>query len=189
MPNYFLDYQLAQISCGFIDDEIAVCCNENSLQKPTKKSRRRKKIPKNQNKNRKVELSLPSSMQEYCPSPISEEFDLSEDHKFHQDIDSFTTTTNEPRTTVDVNLEGTTTDQPFTTTFSSFTPTQTSTATSQIPTGIERRIINSESCGKSLATRISGGQDAGVGSFPWMARIAYLNTSLLLTLLYRRVFN
>lgn len=38
-------------------------------------------------------------------------------------------------------------------------------------------LINSNSCGISVNTRIIGGEDAGPGQFPWMARLAYRNRS------------
>ncbi|XP_037030663.1 spaetzle-processing enzyme [Bradysia coprophila] len=37
------------------------------------------------------------------------------------------------------------------------------------------KLINSEFCGISVNTRIIGGEDAGPGQFPWMARLAYRN--------------
>ncbi|KAJ6637212.1 Phenoloxidase-activating factor 3 [Pseudolycoriella hygida] len=37
------------------------------------------------------------------------------------------------------------------------------------------RLVNTEYCGISINTRIIGGEDAGPGQFPWMARLAYRN--------------
>lgn len=38
-------------------------------------------------------------------------------------------------------------------------------------------LINSPTCGISINSRIIGGEDAGPGQFPWMARLAYKNKS------------
>lgn len=38
-------------------------------------------------------------------------------------------------------------------------------------------LINDESCGRSVGSRIIGGEDAGVGRFSWMGRLAYKNKS------------
>lgn len=40
-------------------------------------------------------------------------------------------------------------------------------------------LVNSAHCGISVHTRIIGGDDAGPGQFPWMARLAYKNRSEL----------
>lgn len=39
------------------------------------------------------------------------------------------------------------------------------------------KFVNTEYCGISVNTRIIGGEDAGPGQFPWMARLAYRNKS------------
>lgn len=39
------------------------------------------------------------------------------------------------------------------------------------------KLVNTEYCGISVNTRIIGGEDAGPGQFPWMARLAYRNKS------------
>lgn len=56
------------------------------------------------------------------------------------------------------------------------------------------KLINTEFCGISVNTRIIGGEDAGPGQFPWMARLAYRNKSkflsffkLFLACIHRRV--
>lgn len=41
----------------------------------------------------------------------------------------------------------------------------------------KRELINGPLCGLSINTRIIGGEDAGPGQFPWMARLAYRNRS------------
>lgn len=41
----------------------------------------------------------------------------------------------------------------------------------------KKSLINSGTCGISINTRIIGGEDAGPGQFPWMARLAYRNKS------------
>lgn len=38
-------------------------------------------------------------------------------------------------------------------------------------------VVNGPNCGVSISTRIIGGEDAGPGQFPWMARLAYRNRS------------
>ncbi|XP_055679603.1 phenoloxidase-activating factor 3 [Lutzomyia longipalpis] len=50
------------------------------------------------------------------------------------------------------------------------------TATPEVSTmDTKLSLINSELCGISVNTRIIGGEDAGPGQFPWMARLAYRN--------------
>ncbi|GAB0097788.1 CLIP domain-containing serine protease [Sergentomyia squamirostris] len=44
-----------------------------------------------------------------------------------------------------------------------------------VPAVDKRSMINSDLCGISVNTRIIGGEDAGPGQFPWMARLAYRN--------------
>jgi hypothetical protein len=39
-------------------------------------------------------------------------------------------------------------------------------------------LINDEACGRSVGSRIIGGEDAGIGRFSWMGRLAYRNKSL-----------
>lgn len=46
-------------------------------------------------------------------------------------------------------------------------------------------LINSPNCGISIHARIIGGDDAGPGQFPWMARLAYKNRSKFSILLMR----
>ncbi len=41
----------------------------------------------------------------------------------------------------------------------------------------KKKLVNTEFCGISVNTRIIGGEDAGPGQFPWMARLAYRNKS------------
>lgn len=92
-----------------------------------------------------------------CPPPLSEEFTLPLNHTFYggketvERIDPPTTTTTSPTTT--------TTQTPLTTT---------------IPPS-KLGLINRENCGQSSDMRIIGGEDAGVGRFLWMARLAYRN--------------
>lgn len=38
-------------------------------------------------------------------------------------------------------------------------------------------LVNGPNCGVSISTRIIGGENAGPGQFPWMARLAYRNRS------------
>lgn len=51
------------------------------------------------------------------------------------------------------------------------------TTTTESPADSKLSLINSELCGISVNTRIIGGEDAGPGQFPWMARLAYRNLS------------
>lgn len=39
------------------------------------------------------------------------------------------------------------------------------------------KLVNTDYCGISVNTRIIGGEDAGPGQFPWIARLAYRNKS------------
>lgn len=63
--------------------------------------------------------------------------------------------------------------------------TTTTAASESVPSELDLirlsklQLINSELCGLSIKTRIIGGDDAGPGQFPWLARIAYRNRSEL----------
>lgn len=56
---------------------------------------------------------------------------------------------------------------------------QNTKVTNQMSRIEKMKLINSEYCGISINTRIIGGEDAGPGQFPWMARLAYRNKSEL----------
>lgn len=175
----YYHYNLARLSCGYIDDEIAVCCQpKNSAQKSSRK-RVKKPILKSAEKllesgtdDNRVELTLPSSMKNFCPSAISDEFELDKNHKFHREPASVeeVSITIEPRV-----VEETT----MTTTMPSVETTTLSSILDVIQgkTNLTRNLnlVNNQKCGRTLATRISGGQDAGIGEFPWVARLAYRN--------------
>lgn len=100
-----------------------------------------------------------------CPPSFSTEFRLPSNHTFYkegEDDDAVVPTTSIPI------VEPPTTATPAITT--------TSTATGK------ERLINAADCGNSLGSRIVGGEDAGVGRFKWMARLAYRNKSIELNL-------
>lgn len=46
------------------------------------------------------------------------------------------------------------------------------------------KLVNTDYCGISVNTRIIGGEDAGPGQFPWMARLAYRNKSKFFNFLF-----
>ena len=98
-----------------------------------------------------------------CPPSFSSEFRLPSNHTFYteQENDSAVPTTNAPIVA------------PPTTVPTTAAPAVTTDSTT---TGKER-LINAADCGNSLGSRIVGGEDAGVGRFPWMARLAYRNKS------------
>jgi hypothetical protein len=92
-----------------------------------------------------------------CPPPISQEFTLPPDHTFVTESSVPTTTTT-------------------TTTTTAATPT---TETPWLPAPLQTKtsLINHVDCGKSSSSRIIGGEDAGEGRFPWVARLSYRNKS------------
>lgn len=57
------------------------------------------------------------------------------------------------------------------------TPTPPIPTVTPPPTAEKLKLINDAACGISLGNRIIGGEDAGVGQFSWMARLAYRNKS------------
>lgn len=105
----------------------------------------------------------PSSMKN-CPPPFSEEFKLPKNHTFFKEP-KVQTTTAAPRVEV-------TTKQ----------VTSAPESLIQITPEMQAKmhLINDETCGRSVGSRIIGGQDAGVGRFSWMARLAYRNKSILI---------
>ena len=86
-----------------------------------------------------------------CPQPFSSEFNLPKNHTFYKEPEELTT----PVSRVAI---GATTQ-----------PTEMQTKMS---------LINDESCGRSVGSRIIGGEDSGIGRFSWMGRLAYRNKSL-----------
>lgn len=94
-----------------------------------------------------------------CPEPFSNEFSLPKNHTFFKEQVDVTTPVSR--------LELATTQAPEPITEApqkADPPNQTS-------------LINDEACGRSVGSRITGGQDAGVGRFSWMGRLAYRNKS------------
>lgn len=96
-----------------------------------------------------------------CPQPFSEEFKLPSNHTFYHEDD----TAVQPK--VDVTTTATTTS----------TTTTQSPSIAALPKNLQNKLsfINQENCGRSSGMRIIGGEDAGVGRFLWMARLAYRN--------------
>lgn len=91
-----------------------------------------------------------------CPTPFSEEFTLPPNHRFFQSKSQETTTSTTTTTTTTTTLA----PPPLTT-------------PSELPSKLA--LINRENCGQSSNMRIIGGEDAGVGRFMWIARLAYRN--------------
>lgn len=202
----YLNSQLQVIACNYIDGEMAVCCpthsdlNENeSREKRGREMKRRhgegKKwiwdteeitsseearyvkpptYPSNQYTSYPIQGFLPYSKSNVkkgnrspfianyedpnslknCPPAFSAEFVLPENHTFYKKPE--TATTPVPRIP-----EITTPAPPFV-----------------IPDmETKMSLINSESCGRTIGSRIMGGEDAGIGRFSWMGRLAYRNKS------------
>jgi hypothetical protein len=93
-----------------------------------------------------------------CPRPLSEEFTLPANHTFYKGTE--TAERIGPSTTT-TSTTTTTTQAPQT------------TIPPELPTKLS--LINRENCGQSSDMRIIGGEDAGIGRFLWMARLAYRN--------------
>lgn len=91
-----------------------------------------------------------------CPPPFSPEFNLPNNHTFF--IEPAEITTPIPRL-------------PILTT----PPPENQASDMQA----KMSLINDDSCGRSLGSRITGGEDAGIGRFSWMGRLAYRNKSEL----------
>lgn len=102
-----------------------------------------------------------------CPPSFSDEFTLPADHKFYGE------------TAPTVERIGSTTS---TTTTTTTRAPAILTTQQELPSKLA--LINRSNCGKSSGVRIIGGEDAGVGRFLWMARLAYRNKTTN-TLSYR----
>lgn len=94
-----------------------------------------------------------------CPPPLSEEFTLPSNHSFYKGTE--TAERINPITSTTTSTTTTTTQAPIT------------TITPELPSKLS--LINRENCGQSSDMRIIGGEDAGIGRFLWMARLAYRN--------------
>lgn len=91
-----------------------------------------------------------------CPQPFSQEFTLPSNHTFYQE-----TTTIQP---------------PIVTTTSTTTTSTQTPIVAALPRNLQDKLnLINQNCGKSSGTRIIGGEDAGVGRFLWVARLAYRN--------------
>lgn len=94
-----------------------------------------------------------------CPPAFSAEFKLPSNHTFYKEPTP-EVTTEQPTTIIPrVQME----------------VPKSFTMTSQMQ--LKMRMINDETCGTSIGNRIVGGEDAGIGRFSWMARLAYRNRS------------
>lgn len=98
-----------------------------------------------------------------CPPSFSSEFRLPSNHTFYKEHEDEA----EVVTTAIPIVESTTVP-----------PTVAPAITTASTTTGKERLINAADCGNSLGSRIVGGEDAGVGRFPWMARLAYRNKSI-----------
>lgn len=90
-----------------------------------------------------------------CPPAFSAEFVLHKNHTFYKEPENATTPV--PRIS-----EVTTPAPPF----------------EIVDMATKMSLINDESCGRTVGSRIMGGEDAGVGKFSWMGRLAYRNKCL-----------
>lgn len=92
-----------------------------------------------------------------CPPAFSAEFKLPTNHTYYKEKEIVTTP------------------------ISRIADVTTQTPPTSIPVPPEMRakmsLINDESCGRSVGSRIIGGEDAGIGRFSWMGRLAYRNKS------------
>jgi hypothetical protein len=101
----------------------------------------------------------PTSMKN-CPPPLSGEFQLPKNHTFYKETVTQSTTFT-PR--IEAITQG---------------PQIAESLTLIAPEMQEKmHLINDESCGRSVGSRIIGGEDAGIGRFSWMGRLAYRNKS------------
>lgn len=103
----------------------------------------------------------PTSMKN-CPPSFSSEFNLPKNHTFYKEQ----VTTPIPR------IEVASTEAPKPQDIIDLPPEMQAKMT----------LINDESCGRSVGSRIIGGEDVGIGRFSWMGRLAYRNKSLCLIL-------
>lgn len=93
-----------------------------------------------------------------CPPQFAEEFDLPKNHSFFKEPPEAVTPS--------VRIQTIT------------TPSPTVPAPLMLPEmQAKMSMINDESCGRSIGSRIIGGEDAGVGRFAWIGRLAYRNKS------------
>lgn len=112
-------------------------------------------------KNKKLKTFTPKhedpGTKKNCPPPFSAEFTLPSNHTFYGTSERIN-----PTTTTTTTTTTSTTSAPIVLT----TP-------QELPSKLA--LINRPDCGQSSGTRIIGGEDAGVGQFVWMARLAYRN--------------
>lgn len=208
----YINTQLKVYQCNFHENEMYVCCpnqnndhHQNQFNKPQQKSWTYESSEENEDRGNFDQFKPPTQsygMQQYvsypihsffpytknkklrtftakhedqatkknCPPSISDEFTLPANHTFYgadntvERIDSTTSTTS----------TSTTTQAP------AIIPTTPSPR--ELPSKLA--LINRKNCGQSSGVRIIGGEDAGVGRFLWMARLAYRNKTSK-TLSYR----
>lgn len=197
----YINSQLPVVACNYIDNEMAVCCPKPHFNEDNESQEKRDQghhewkwvwdteevdsseetfypkhtpqhYPMRQYVAHPIKGFFPFSMtnlqnpkspflashedpqsMKNCPLPLSAEFELSKNHSFYKEPENATTPV--PR----VEVVTTETPEPI--------PTVQTTL----------RLVNTELCGKSVGSRIMGGEDAGVGRFSWMARLAYRNKS------------
>lgn len=203
----YINTQLQVIACNYIDGEMAVCCPKNPHRGPPDSREKRGGSKKHGNNDKKwvwdteeitsseeVQNSRqpappqypmsqyvsypiqgfypfsktneknqppflaghedPNSMKN-CPPPFSAEFNLPKNHTFYKEPEVTTT----PVSRLEI---------------------VTIAPTPELAPEVRAKmsLINDESCGRSVGSRITGGQDAGIGRFSWMGRLAYRNKSL-----------
>lgn len=201
----YINSQLQVIACNYIDGEMAVCCPKNNMMGSPESREKRGNIqhggndhnkkwiwntedvtsseevnyqkqhryPINQYVSYPIQGFFPFSkanlqanhspfLANYedentlknCPPAFSKEFSLPSNHTFYKEPKETTT----PISRVEI----------------------VTTPTPQVSEmQIKMNLINQESCGRSVGSRIIGGQDAGIGRFSWMGRLAYKNKSKL----------
>lgn len=202
----YINTQLQVIACNYIEGEMAVCCpmtndlNDDSREKrgnlqrrhhvenrkwiwdseeitaseevkyskpPTYPSRQYTAYPiqgffpfsksslKKGNRSPFIANYEDINSLKNCPPAFSAEFILPENHTFYKEPESVSTPV--PRI-------------PEVTTQAS--------APFKVPDmETKMSLINDASCGRTIGSRIMGGEDAGIGKFSWMGRLAYRNKS------------
>ena len=204
----YINSQLQVIACNNIDGEMAVCCPKNdypvnndsrekrgnhgnhgnkwvwgteevsSSEEVNSFSKQPPSYPMNQFTSYPIQGFFPFSKTNFmnnnspffanhedpnslknCPPSFSEEFNLPKNHTFYKEPEDITTPI--PRSAIIPTLAPSTPES------------------LQLPDmQMKMNLINDESCGRSVGLRIIGGEDAGIGRFSWMGRLAYRNKSL-----------
>lgn len=195
----YINTQLQVIQCNFIDGEMAVCCpsninnnnnvnrhgghdhdsqkwvwgSENTASSEESQQPNPQQYPQTTytsypiqgfypyaknpflNKNKAFYASHEDPLTlKNCPPAFSNEFQLPKNHTYYKEPKQVTT----PVSRIEE---------------------ETTRATPNVPPEMQAKmhLINGEACGRSVGSRIIGGEDAGVGRFSWMGRLAYRNKS------------